>query len=108
MNFNELEIMDYTSSIDSSSSLAVVAVPPNGFHPPAYSKRSDKFYFVIHGTLLFTVGDDQTILEEGDVSLVQRGEVFSYRNHTQDTARLILVHTPSFDFTSEIFTCPLE
>lgn len=103
LDFNGFEIMDYTAAIDYSSSLAVVAVPPNGYHPPAYSKRSDKIYFIIHGTLWFTVGDDEAILEEGDVSLVQRAEVFSYRNHAEDTARLVLIHTPSFDFSSEVF-----
>lgn len=106
LDFNGLEIVDYTSTIDYSSSLAVVAVPPNGCHPPAYSKRSDKIYFVIQGTLSFAVGDDEAVLEEGDVSLVQRGKVFSYRNHAQITARLMLVHTPSFDISSEVFISP--
>ena len=107
LDFGGLEITDYTSAIDYSSSLAVVAVPPNGYHPPAYSKRSDKIYFVIRGSLWFTIGDDETVLEEGDVSLVQRAEVFSYRNHAQNTARLILIHTPSFDSSSEVFVNPL-
>ena len=108
LDFNGLEIVDYTSTFDCSSSLAVVAVPPSGFHPPAYSQRSDKIYFVIQGTLSFAIGDDEAILEEGDVSLVQRGKVFSYRNHAQITARLILVHTPSFDLSSEVFIRPPE
>lgn len=106
--FGGLQIRDYTSSMNCSSSLAVVAVPSNGHHPPACSDRSDKYYLVAEGVVSFVVGDDKAILEEGDACLVRRGEVFSYRNHTRKTARLVLLHTPPYDHRFETFIGPQD
>lgn len=106
LDFRGLQIKDYTSSIDCSSSLAIVAVPPSGNHPPARSERSDKFYLVVEGAVRFTVGDDEATLREGDMCLVRRGDVFAYRNHTEEAARLVLLHTPPYDHRFEKFMVP--
>lgn len=108
LEFEGLQIRDYTSSVDCSSSLAVVVVPSNGSHPPACSERSDKYYLVVEGAVSFTVGNYRAILEELDACLVRRGEVFSYRNHTRKTARLVLLHTPPYDHRFEKFIGPQD
>ena len=96
-----LQVKDYTSSIECGASLAVVTVPPQGGHPAAYSERSEKLYLIVRGTVSFTIGDDVATLNEGDVCLVRRGEVFSYQNYTRETACLVLHHTPAFDYRFE-------
>ena len=79
-------------------------VPPSGEHPHAYSKKSDKYYLVTRGFIHFTVSGEESTLGEGDFCLVRRGEVFSYRNLTQEIAELALLHTPPFDPSAEVFT----
>ena len=101
--FQGLEIQDYTPGHDHSSSLAVVEIPPGERHGRARSVRSDKYYFVIEGKIRFTLGSDEDHLERGDFCLVPKGVLFGYRNDTRLKAVLLLVHTPGFDMSAEVF-----
>ena len=53
IDFAGLRIFDYTAGFDLSSSLAIIEVPPGAHHAEAWSKRSDKYYLVIAGTIGF-------------------------------------------------------
>ena len=101
--FDGLEIRDYTPGHDHSSSLAIVGVPPGVQHRNARSTRSDKYYYVIEGKIRFTLGSDEDHLERGDFCLVPKGVLFGYRNDTRLKAVLLLVHTPGFDMSAEVF-----
>jgi len=95
--------LDYTADADLGSSLATIDVPPRGSHGKAWSRKSDKYYFVTHGQVRFMVGDEITDLATGDFCLVRCGTVFSYENVTPEPAGLILVHTPAFELAAEVF-----
>ena len=55
IDFDGLRILDYTAGHDVSSSLAVIEVPPGVRHAEAWSRRSDKYYLVIAGAILFVL-----------------------------------------------------
>ena len=103
LQFHGLAIKDYTAGADTSSSFAVVQVPPGEKHRRAFSKRSDKYYYVVTGSVVFTLGDQEQTLSTGDFCLIRKGEQYSYQNNSNDTAVLCHVHTPSFDLDSEVF-----
>ena len=103
IEFDGLRIRDYTAGIDAGSSFAVVDVPPGGRHREAYSQRSDKYYYVLAGSLRFTLDGEERLLTTGDLCLVRQGRRFGYENSSPSVTRLILVHTPSFDLDSEVF-----
>ncbi len=103
IDFGGLQILDYTAGRDMRSSLAVVEVPPGGIHQEAYSQRSDKYYYVVAGRVAFSLDGDEYDLMAGDLCVVDQGRHFSYINRTQDAARLLLVHTPTFQLDSEVF-----
>jgi mannose-6-phosphate isomerase-like protein (cupin superfamily) len=103
IDFDGLSILDYTADAGLGSSLATIDVPPGGSHAKAWSRKSDKFYFVTRGQVRFRVGDEITDLATGDFCLVRRGTVFSYENVSRESAVLILVHTPAFDLAAEVF-----
>ncbi len=103
IEFDGLEIRDYTAGIGASSSFAVIEVPPGGRHREAYSQRSDKYYYVLAGSLRFTLDREERHLAAGDVCLVRQVQHFGYENRTPNVTRLILVHTPGFDLDSEVF-----
>ena len=103
IEFDGLEIRDYTAGIDARSSFAVIDVPPGGRHREAYSQRSDKYYYVLAGSLRFTLDREERHLAAGDFCLVRQGQHFGYENRTPNVTRLILVHTPGFDLDSEVF-----
>jgi len=103
IDFDGLGIFDYTSDANLRSSLATIDVPPGGRHGKAWSRKSDKYYFVTHGRVRFTVGDEVTDLAEGDFCFVRQGTVFGYDNTTAEPAGLLLVHTPAFELSAEVF-----
>lgn len=102
-DFDGLSICDYTAGLDSSSSFAVITVSPGVSHAESWSRRSDKYYWVVSGTIEFTEADVVHDLGPGDFCLVPRGTRFSYRNSSVETATLCLFHTPGFDLDSEVF-----
>jgi mannose-6-phosphate isomerase-like protein (cupin superfamily) len=103
IDFEGLEIRDYTAGADVSSSVAEIIVPEGARHRLAWSRRSDKYYFMLEGRLSFTVGVKALDLTVGDCCMVRKGERFSYRNPTGERAKVLLVHTPSFDLAAEVF-----
>ena len=104
ISFDGLRIFDYTGGREkASSSLALIEVPAGTAHAEAWSRRSDKYYLVIDGSIHFALGSREFDLNAGDFCLVRQGEIFSYRNTQASDARLVLVHTPSFELDSEVF-----
>jgi mannose-6-phosphate isomerase-like protein (cupin superfamily) len=102
-NFEGLEIRDYTADRHSSSSFAEITVPAGVRHRRAWSKRSDKYYFGLQGKLRFMVDDRVVELAPGDLCIIRQGDRFSYENRTEEVAKVLLVHTPSFDLSQEVF-----
>lgn len=102
-DFEGLEIRDYTAGADVSSSVAEITVPAGTRHRLAWSKRSDKYYYLLEGRLSFTLGAETLDLAVGDCCIVRRGERFSYRNPASEPAKVLLVHTPRFDLAAEVF-----
>jgi mannose-6-phosphate isomerase-like protein (cupin superfamily) len=103
IDFAGLRILDYTSEMDTGSSFAVITVPPRTSHAEAWSRRSDKYYYVAAGEVEFTLDGKLQVLSTGDFCVVLRGQHFSYRNLGPHEAQLHLVHTPGFDLDSEVF-----
>jgi len=108
LEFEGLEIRDYTDDLEPRSSVAEVTVPAGARHRPSWSKRSDKYYFGLRGRLSFTIGDLVVELAAGDLCIIQKGDRFSYENKSDEVATVLLVHTPSFDLSQEVFEDPLD
>ena len=102
-SFHDLVIHDYTANLNSSSSFAVITVPPRSSHPKARSKRSDKYYFVKSGSITFALDNDELTLCQGDLLFIKRNNWFSYYNRSNKMAELILIHTPCFSIEEEQF-----
>ena len=103
IDFNGLRILDYTSKLETVSSFAVITVPPGVSHAEAWSKRSDKYYYIADGAIEFTLAGEAHTLSPGDFCVVPQGQRFSYRNTGTFEAQLYLIHTPRFDLDSEVF-----
>ncbi len=103
IDFEGLQIFDYTGSEQRSSSLAVIEVPAGAAHAEAWSTRSDKYYLVTRGVISFVLEGESFQLAEGDFCLVEQGQRFRYCNDGPEPASLLLVHTPSFQLEAEVF-----
>ncbi len=103
IDFEGLEIRDYTAGTEVSSSVAEITVPAGVGHRLAWSMRSDKYYYVLEGSLSFVVGAETVELTVGDCCIIRKGNRFSYSNPKGVLARVLLMHTPSFDLAEEVF-----
>lgn len=103
IDFDGLKIFDYTADRNLSSSVAEIEVAPGIRHKRSWSRRSDKFYYIVSGCLQFTIGANTFDLEAGDTCVVKQGEPFHYANLTDEPCRTVLFHTPSFDLRFEVF-----
>ncbi|MBN2442186.1 MAG: cupin domain-containing protein [Spirochaetales bacterium] len=103
IDFSGLNILDYTAEYNEKSSFAVIKVPPHVSHQLSWSTRSDKYYYVMDGTIDFTINDEDYSLNKGDFCIIKKGETFNYRNNSEDEVSLILVHTPHFMLDKEVF-----
>jgi mannose-6-phosphate isomerase-like protein (cupin superfamily) len=103
IEFDGMKIIDYTAGQESSSSFAEITIPAGVSHRFSWSKRSDKYYYVVHGHVTFIVNDKVDNLSQGDVCTIPKGERFKYLNKGPDDAKLILIHTPSFKLECEAF-----
>jgi len=103
IEFDKLKIIDYTADQDSSSSFAEITVPVGVSHKFSWSNRSDKYYYVVEGNVIFTVNGESNDLSPGDVCIIHKGERFSYKNTGSNDVKLILVHTPNFKLECEVF-----
>lgn len=103
INFDGLSILDYTAHCDENSSFAIIRVLPGVSHKLSWSKRSDKYYYIIEGKIEFTINNEIFDLKKGDFCLIKKGDRFKYKNDTGEPVSLVLVHTPSFDLGEEVF-----
>ena len=101
--FEGLEIRDFTADKELSSSVAEILVPPGVRHRTSWSKRSDKFYYIVEGSISFVLGTQRLELAAGDCCVVPKGNRFNYRNNSGESAKVLLIHTPSFDLSEEVF-----
>ena len=104
IDFDGLQIFDYTGGRNLGSSLALIEVPPGARHGEAWSRRSDKYYLVVSGEIRFSLEGAELALGPHDFCFVEQGKRFAYRNESSSPATLVLVHSPSFDLESEVFT----
>ena len=102
-DFDGLKIMDYTAKKDVNSSFATISVYPQISHKLSWSKRSDKYYYIIAGKVNFIINDKEYVLSNGDLCVIKKGEKFKYKNNSDGMVKMILVHTPNFKLDQEVF-----
>ena len=102
-DFDGLKIQDYTATCDEKSSFAVISVYPRMRHKLSWSKRSDKYYYMIAGEIDFIVDGKAFVLSKGDLCIIKKGEKFKYQNTSKEIIKMILIHTPSFQLDQEVF-----
>jgi mannose-6-phosphate isomerase-like protein (cupin superfamily) len=102
-DFDGLKIKDYTATLNEHSSFATISVVPQISHKLSWSKRSDKYYYILAGKINFIINDKEYVLSNGDLCIIKNGEKFKYKNESHEIVKMILVHTPNFILDQEVF-----
>ncbi len=102
-DFDGLQIKDYTANLDENSSFATITVQPHISHKLSWSKRSDKYYYIISGKINFQINNQEYVLSDGDFCIIKKGEKFNYKNESDEIVKMVLVHTPNFQLDQEVY-----
>ncbi len=70
-------------------------IAPGGGPPPHVHSREDESFYLQQGTLVIRVGDQVLNASAGDFVYLPRGIAHSFRNVSNETARLLSVSTPA-------------
>jgi glyoxylate utilization-related uncharacterized protein len=70
-------------------------VATGGGPPPHRHLAEDELFYVIEGSISFTMGDVTRPIGPGDWAFVPRGTKHTYVNTSETDARMIAVYTPS-------------
>jgi mannose-6-phosphate isomerase-like protein (cupin superfamily) len=86
------------ADIDGRLSLMERTLPSGGRMPPAHRRQAnDEAYFVLDGEVEFRVGDEVVHGTNGTFILVTAGEVHTFGNTSESSARLLVLHAPALD-----------
>lgn len=75
--------------------MAEASVAPGGGPPPHVHSREDESFYLQHGTLALQVGGKALNASAGDFIHIPRGTVHSFKNVSEETAKLLVVATPA-------------
>ena len=79
-------------------SLMERTLPPGGRRPPAHRHvNCSEAFFVLDGTIAFTLDGRDLTGGPGDFLLVPRGAAHTFGNAGTETARLLVLHAPAMD-----------
>lgn len=89
-------------------SLAELTVPPGGGPPPHRHSREDEAFYILSGTVEFTVADTVYTGKAGDFIFGQRGIIHTFHNPASDPARMVLYVAPPANFEDFAARCGLD
>jgi len=91
-------LIDRTTSPISACSLAEETLPPGASVTPHHHEVLEEVYYIIEGTGVMTVGDEQREVGEGDAIYIPKNHRHTLTNTGQTPMRLLLVCGPAFYF----------
>jgi quercetin dioxygenase-like cupin family protein len=76
-------------------SVTEITVPPHTAGPPLHTHDFDEAFYMLDGELIFQVEDDLATKGAGEVSFAPRNVAHALANHSDASARYVLVCTPA-------------
>lgn len=75
-------------------SILEATIPPGGGPPRHNHLNEDEIFYVTHGQLEISAGNDTFVAQAGSLIFVPRGMMHGFRNNTKDFAKQLLIFTP--------------
>jgi mannose-6-phosphate isomerase-like protein (cupin superfamily) len=91
-------LIDRTTSPITGCSLAEELLPPGASITPHYHRVMEEIYYILEGTGLMTIGDEQREVGSGDAVYIPKNNRHTLTNTGKDSMRLLLVCGPAFYF----------
>jgi mannose-6-phosphate isomerase-like protein (cupin superfamily) len=96
-------LMDRTTSGITQCSLAEEVLPPGRAVTPHLHHELEEIYYILEGSGVMTVGDEQCEVADGDAIFVPRNQRHSLANTGDQPIRLLVACGPAFFYEDEVF-----
>jgi quercetin dioxygenase-like cupin family protein len=87
-----------SSASNGRLSVVELVTPPGGGPPPLHAHPPDEVFTVVEGSVTLFVGDplapERKELVQGDIAHVRGGVAHTFRNFSEQSARMLLTFTP--------------
>lgn len=70
-------------------------VPPGGGPPPHIHHREEEAFYILEGEMTFTVNGERIVAHAGDFANMPIGSLHSFRNESQNPARMLITVAPA-------------
>lgn len=95
-------LIDRTTSPITQCSLAEETLEPGCSVSPHHHREMEEIYYVLAGSGLMSVGDEQSEVAAGDAIYVPRGARHTLANTGREPLRLIVICGPAFRYEDQI------
>ena len=95
-------LIDRTTSAITQCSLAEETLPPGRAVTPHHHRELEEIYYIVSGSGVMRVGDEQQEVFAGDAIYVPRGHTHTLENTGNEAIRLLVVCGPAFFYEDEI------
>jgi quercetin dioxygenase-like cupin family protein len=93
----QIRIVEDGSSTDHRIGMAVITIAPHTDGPPQHwHAKHDEGFYVVSGTVRFTVGETQHDAPAGTLVMLPPGAEHTFANASEETAVLLNTFTPDF------------
>src|SRR6187200_1798236 len=80
---------------DGKYAMLEAVVPPGGGPPPHTHSREEESFLILEGQITFTVGQERIVASAGTFANMPVGTLHSFKNATDQTARMIISVAPA-------------
>jgi quercetin dioxygenase-like cupin family protein len=94
---SEMVFKATATNTDGAFSFMERELPPRGTPPLAHTHEGAEAFYVLDGTISFTVGAETVEGAAGDFVLVPSGVAHTFANRSDAPARLLILHAPAAD-----------
>ena len=91
------ELLAYRNSCIRNQSLAEARLPPERSTTPHYHPVTEEIYYILYGTGLMQVGQEQRQVGPGDAIAIPPGALHQITNTGPDTLRFLCCCAPAYE-----------
>ncbi|MEN9221577.1 MAG: cupin domain-containing protein [Thermostichus sp. BF3_bins_97] len=78
-----------SQSSQNQMSVVTVEVPPGSFVPPHTHAQEEESYFMVKGSLVMTIDQENVTLHPGDFVHIPQGTAHGYHNTSEETVQFL-------------------
>lgn len=92
-----IEMINIRSSIPQKVSFALVILEPNAESKPHYHKKTEEVYFILEGSAIIAIDDEEFPVMQGHAVLLPIGSIHKIKNSGKGSLKIACSDSPPYD-----------